>query len=150
MTALALLFGMPLVGGAYTAWAGGGISGILLRGIAASVCLLPPTLLMGATLPAIARWVETTPQGVAWLGFFYGGNIAGAVVGSLLAGFYLLRVHDMAVATYVGAAMNAGVALIALAVATKAPYQPAAPASTPVAALRDRWVVYLVHRACPG
>ena len=88
---LALLFGMPLVGGAYTAWAGGGVSGILLRGVAASVCLLPPTLLMGATLPAIARWVEATPQGVAWLGFFYGGNIAGAVVGSLLAGFYLLR-----------------------------------------------------------
>src|SRR6188508_2105892 len=28
-TALALLFGMPLVGGVYTAWAGGGVSGIL-------------------------------------------------------------------------------------------------------------------------
>ena len=26
-----------------------------------AICLLPPTLLMGATLPAIARWVETTP-----------------------------------------------------------------------------------------
>ena len=144
VTALALLFGMPLVAGAYTAWAGGGISGILLRGVAAGVCLLPPTVLMGATLPAIARWVETTPQGVAWLGFFYGGNIAGAVVGSLLAGFYLLRMHDMAVATYVGAALNVGIALIALAVATKAPHEAAAPPSTPVAAVRDRWVVYLV------
>ena len=57
------------------------------------LCLLPPTLLMGATLPAIARWVETTPQGVSWLGFFYGGNIAGAVFGCLLAGFYLLRLR---------------------------------------------------------
>ena len=65
-------------------------SGILLRGVAAGICLLPPTLLMGATLPAIARWVERTPDGVAWLGFFYGGNTAGAVIGSLLAGFYLL------------------------------------------------------------
>jgi spermidine synthase len=144
LTALALLFGMPLVGGAYTAWAGGGVSGILLRGVAASVCLLPPTLLMGATLPAIARWIETTPQGVAWLGFFYGGNIAGAVVGSLLAGFYLLRLHDMAVATYVGAALNFGIALIALVVATRAPYQPAALVATTVAPVRDRWVVYLV------
>ena len=54
-------------------------SGILLRGVVAGICLLPPTLLMGATLPAIARWVETTPEGVSWLGFFYGGNIAGAV-----------------------------------------------------------------------
>ena len=55
---LLLLFGMPIVGGAYTAWAGSGIVGILLRGVAAGICLLPPTLLMGATLPAIARWVE--------------------------------------------------------------------------------------------
>ena len=54
---------------------------------------------MGATLPAIARWIESTPQGVSWLGFFYGGNIAGAVFGCLFAGFYLLRVHDMALAT---------------------------------------------------
>ena len=84
-----------------------GHRGHRLRGvIVAGVCLLPPTLLMGATLPAISRWVETTPEGVSWLGFFYGGNIAGAVVGSLLAGFYLLRVYDMATATYVAVALN--------------------------------------------
>ena len=41
-----------------------------------------------------SRWLETTPRGVSWLGFFYGGNIAGAVAGSILAGFYLLRVYD--------------------------------------------------------
>ena len=61
---------------------------------------------MGATLPAMSRWVETSPQGVAWLGYFYGGNTGGAVIGSLLAGFYLLRVHDMAIATYVAVALN--------------------------------------------
>ena len=70
--------------------------------------------MMGATLPAIARWVETTPRGVAWLGFFYGGNIAGAVIGSLLAGFYLLRVFDMAIATYVAVALNVVVAGLGL------------------------------------
>jgi spermidine synthase len=78
---------MPYVGGVYAAAIGHGLPGILLRGTLAAVCLLPPTLLMGATLPAIARWVETTPYGVSWLGFFYGGNIAGAVFGSLVAGF---------------------------------------------------------------
>ena len=88
----------------YVASVGHGFLGILLRGAGRAICLLPPTLLMGATLPAVARWVESTPQGVSWLGFFYGGNIAGAVVGCLLAGFYLLRVHDMATATYVAAA----------------------------------------------
>ena len=73
---------------------------------------------MGATLPAIARgWVETDPEGVRWLGFFYGGNIAGAVFGCLLAGFYLLRVYDMPTATYAACALNGVVAAIALALA---------------------------------
>src|SRR5437870_6722272 len=67
---------------------------------------------MGASLPAIARWVETTSAGVSWMGLMYSGNIAGAVFGCLLAGFYLLRVYDMAVATYVAVAVNAAVALI--------------------------------------
>jgi len=118
---LLVLFGMPLVSGVYTAWAGSGVTGILLRGLAAAVCLLPPTLLMGATLPAISRWVESTPEGVSWLGVFYGGNIGGGVLGSLLAGFYLLRVFDMAIATYVAVAINAAVAVMAIVIARSAP-----------------------------
>src|SRR4249920_425143 len=99
---LLILFGMPLLNGLYVTVSGGaGVTGILFRGLAAAICLLPPTLLMGATLPAISRWVESTPEGVSWLGFFYGGNIAGAVAGSVLTGFYLLRVFDVSVATYV-------------------------------------------------
>src|SRR5438132_9325447 len=41
-----VLLVMPLVGG------------VLLRGVVAAACLLPPTLLMGATLPALARQVD--------------------------------------------------------------------------------------------
>jgi spermidine synthase len=124
---------MPLIGGAYIAWAPSGIAGIFVRAIAAAICLLPPTLLMGATLPAIARWVETTPEGVSWLGFFYGGNIAGAVVGSLLAGFYLLRVHDTMIATLVAVLINVAVALVALVIARTAPYERvSAPGAAPV------------------
>jgi spermidine synthase len=118
---LLVLFGMPLVSGVYTAWAGSGLTGIIFRGVIAGICLLPPTMLMGATLPAIARWLETTPEGVSWLGFFYGGNIAGAVVGSVLAGFYLLRVHDNATATFVAVGINAVVAVLAMALAKKTP-----------------------------
>ena len=103
---IAVLLGMPLVDRLYTTNVGHGLPGIFLRGAVCAICLLPPTLLMGATLPAIARWIEATPQGVSWLGFFYGGNIAGAVFGCLLAGFYLLRIHDMATATYVAASIN--------------------------------------------
>src|SRR6185436_15471615 len=94
----------------YAEHVGHGMAGIAWRGVLCGVMLLPPTLLMGATLPAIARWVESTPQGVSWLGFFYGGNTAGAVFGCLLAGFYLLRVHDMATATYVAVLLHLVVA----------------------------------------
>jgi len=120
---LLVLVVMPLVDHVYTAWGGYGMTGYLLRGIVASVCLLPPTLLMGATLPAVSRWIETTPEGVSWLGFFYGGNIAGAVFGSLLAGFYLLRVYDAAVATFVAVALNFSVAALGYALASIAPYE---------------------------
>ena len=116
---LLALFGIPYVELVYTRYAGHGAAGILLRGAVAGACLLPPTLLMGATLPAIARWVKTDPVGVSWLGFFYGGNIAGAVLGCLLAGFYLLRVYDMAVATCVAAALNISVAATALSLASR-------------------------------
>ena len=114
---LLLLFGMPLVGGVYTAWAGSGVLGMFMRGLAAAVCLLPPTLLMGATLPAVARWVGSSKDGVAWLGYFYGGNTAGAVVGSLLAGFYLMSVYDISITTYVAVALNLTVAALALLLA---------------------------------
>ena len=56
---------------------------------------------------------------MSWLGFFYGGNIAGAVGGCLLAGFYLLRVHDMVTATYVAAAINITVASVAFGLAAR-------------------------------
>jgi spermidine synthase len=120
---IAVLYGMPLVSGIYTAWAGSGIISVLLRGVAAGLCLLPPTMLMGATLPAVARWVKTTPEGVSWLGFFYGGNTGGAVLGSLIAGFYLLRVHDTAFATFAAVGLNVVVAVIALGLARMTPYE---------------------------
>src|ERR1700677_1633687 len=114
---------MPFVEREYARYAGHGLAGNLLRGAVAGVCLLPPTLLMGATLPAIARWVESGPEGVSWLGFFYGGNIVGAVFGCLLAGFYLLRVHDMVTATCVACALNVVVAVIALVLAAPDRYE---------------------------
>ncbi len=121
---------MPSLERVYGQYSVPGAPGILWRAVAAGVCLLPPTLLMGATLPAIARWVETSPEGVSWLGFFYGGNIAGAVFGCLIAGFYLLRVHDMATTIYVACAINVAVALIAFGLSFSARYQAQADLAT--------------------
>ena len=121
---LVILFVLPYAGGLYTTIGGPGFAGLLVRGLIAALCLLPPTLLMGATLPAIARYVTATPTGVSWLGFFYGGNIVGAVFGTLLAGFYLLREHDVTFATFVAAAINFGVAGLAFLYARGAPHTP--------------------------
>jgi len=87
-----VLFLMPFVGSAWSA----------------VPCLLPPTLLMGATLPALARQEE-----VSGMGYLYGANIAGGVFGCLLSGFYLLRVYDVTTATYVAVAINLIVAAVA-------------------------------------
>jgi spermidine synthase len=113
---------LPHVGGLYTALGGSGITGIFVRALYCAIVLLPPTIMMGATLPAIARYVDSTPSGVSWLGFFYGGNIFGAVAGCLLAGYYLLRWFDMTTASFVGVAFNVAVALVALAMAKKSPF----------------------------
>ena len=100
-----VLFLMPFVGSAYSA----------------AAYLLPPTLLMGATLPALARQVDQ----VSWVGFLYGANIAGAVFGCLLSGFYLLRVYDVATATYVAVAINVAVAVLAFKFAISPDSNPA-------------------------
>lgn len=143
--ALLVLLVLPYAGGWYAAVAGPGFGGLLLRGLFAGLCLLPPTLLMGATLPAMARWVKVTPHGVAWLGFFYGGNIVGAVAGCLLAGFYLLRLHDVTVATFAAVALNLLVAAVAFLVAKAARYEASAPEAAPAPARPDRsvWPVYV-------
>src|SRR5262249_29933262 len=115
---------MPIVGRLYTSVDSGGASSIVLRAAVSVILLLPPTMLMGATLPAISRYVEATRSGVAWLGFFYGGNIFGAVIGCLSAGFYLLRVYDLTTASLTAAALNVIVAAGAFLLSTRAPYVP--------------------------
>lgn len=108
---------LPFLNRVYFAGAEHGLAGMLSRGLLAAVCMLPATVLMGASLPAIVRWVEATPEGVAWWGFLYGANTLGAVLGSLVAGFYLLRVYNMGVTTAVAAGINLAVAAISFALA---------------------------------
>ena len=84
---LLTLFGLPLIGRIYIAGTTTGTLELIARGAIAAGCLLLPTLLMGATFPAIARGVQSTPQAVSWLGSLYSANIVGAVIGCIVAGF---------------------------------------------------------------
>ena len=145
VVAVLLHFTMPLVSHAYVSAVPLGLPSILLRAALAGLLLIPPTLLMGATLPAISRFVESTPEGVSWMGFFYGGNIAGAVLGSLAAGFWLLRVYDLAIATWMAVATDVLVAVLAYGLSLRAPHQvtEAEGAATMPIFPRDRRVIHV-------
>lgn len=138
-----VLQGIPYLDRFYIAGAEHGLPGMLLRGLLASICLLPPTILMGASLPAIVRWIEATPIGVSWWGYLYGANTVGAVFGCLFAGFYLLRVYNMATATYVAAAINLAAAIFAFALAarTSAPIT-AGETGESAASFTGHWTIY--------
>ena len=116
-----VLFGMPLISRIYVAGLGHGLPAIVLRATICAICLVVPTMLMGASLPVIARWVGATSKLASRLGLLYAGNTIGAALGCLAAGFYLLRVFDMATATYVAAAINATVAAISFGLVIRTP-----------------------------
>jgi spermidine synthase len=118
---IALILGMSEIGSLYAASAVRGLAGILQRGGYCAALLMPPTILMGAALPCLARLVRPTPDGMARLSRLYASNIVGAIFGCVLAGFYLLRLYDMPTATYFAATVNGIVALVSatLAFATR-------------------------------
>ncbi len=118
---LLVLVVLPLIARIYFAATGYGLLDMLLRAIVSGICLLPPTILMGASLPAASRWIKSGGLGASWWGFLYGGNTLGAVFGCLLAGFYLLRVYNMATATFAAVAFNLLVAGVSYALSLRTP-----------------------------
>lgn len=132
---------LPFVTHLYAASAGSATRDIILRSLVCGVLLLPPTILMGATLPAISRWMQLTATGYSRLGFFYSANIVGAVLGTAVAGLYLLREYDVYVATSVAVVLNMGIVVVSYALARRHPH---APAQIPVEE-RIGWPVSVVH-----
>ncbi|HEX8173258.1 MAG TPA: fused MFS/spermidine synthase [Thermoanaerobaculia bacterium] len=104
---------------AYIATGGSATSGLLLatvvRLLLSALVLAVPTILMGGTLPAAARAVETSDDaGRKRLALLYGANTLGAVTGTLVSSFYLLE-HLGNRGTLLGAAvLNAIVGLVAI------------------------------------
>jgi spermidine synthase len=140
--AVLVQFSLPSLSRLYIAGAEHGMPGMLLRGILAALCMLPATILMGASLPSIVRWA----QGVSWWGYLYTGNTAGAVIGCLFAGFYLLRVYDMATATYFAAALNvvvAGVSFLLASLMSASTVPVDVPEANIETAEAARWPIFL-------
>src|SRR5207237_8446179 len=61
LIAILVLYFLPSAGDLYSSIGGHGFTGIFFRSLLCVAFLLPPTVLMGATLPCAGLWVERTP-----------------------------------------------------------------------------------------
>src|SRR5437016_4683731 len=118
--------------GAAGALALGGAASVALRFGLAALVLLVPTTLMGGTLPALTKGfmgVERDRLQTS-LGRLYALNTLGAVVGTALAGFFLIERVGIRPSLYGTAALNLALGAAALALARPLEPSPAAPSST--------------------
>jgi spermidine synthase len=84
----------------------------------AFVVLAIPTAFMGATLPLLTKYVVQSEEQIGpRVGLLYATNTAGAVGGTVVAGFLLLPALGLAGTVYVGVAINFLVFVLAAAIA---------------------------------
>ena len=99
------------------------------------VALLPPTLLMGMSLPFLVRAVVTDVEGASRrIGWLYGINMLGAAAGALATPWWLLPAWGVPGAVLVAAGANGLVGLGALALGWLPRGPDRAPAEEPRAA----------------
>ena len=84
--------------------------------------LIVPTTLMGATLPIVMRSALVRDAGIGGrIGLLYAINTAGAIIGSLTAGFYLVADVGMARSFQIAAFINVVIGMTAVAAARLVP-----------------------------
>src|SRR4051812_41318608 len=109
----------------------------LVRFTLAILALAPATLLMGATLPTLTRFLARGSVGMA--GAFqrlYAANTVGAIVGTAIAGFVLIEVLGLTGALVVGAVCSGTAGVIALLLDRRRTTDEAPEAAADVAAVR--------------
>jgi predicted membrane-bound spermidine synthase len=136
---------------AYVATAGalaltGGAS-VALRFCFAALVLLIPTILMGGTLPALTRAFMGIERDRlrSSLSRLYGLNTLGAVVGTALAGFFLIEHVGIRASLWGTAAVNLALGVTALALARRSdPSLPAPPSPEPGGRRTVRAVAFVI------
>ncbi|MBN9690069.1 MAG: fused MFS/spermidine synthase [Verrucomicrobia bacterium] len=114
-------------------WSPTGLFRLAIQFFFASITILLPTVLMGATLPALTRYVTRSLAELRGkVAALYAINSSGAVAGVILADWWWIPNLGLEVTLYLGAAMSLIVGLIALG-ASRATQEgfPTAPATTP-------------------
>jgi spermidine synthase len=136
----------------YGASGGAGAATALARVALVALVILPPTLLMGGTLPLLCRhFVRERGRIAGSVGFLYGLNTLGAAAGCLLAGFVLIPTLGLSRSVALAAGLDlAAVLLVASARGARAAVGASAaapPSPAPAAARATRatgaWVAAL-------
>jgi len=142
---LLLVFGQKLY---YTT---GGIQSlgwlaVALQMLITIIVIATPCFLMGGTLPAAIRLVQTDQdQARRSSALMYGMNIAGAMTGAFIVNFYWLEALGNTKSLIVAAGIN--LLLAAAAIATLAMHQSASATPSPITKHKDEpgtWPLYLV------
>lgn len=101
------------------------VAGTFVRLLFSAVVLCLPTVLMGGTLPAATRAVETDEDPARrYLALLYGSNTIGAVMGAVLSTFLLLEAFGTRLTLWLACAVNALVGLAAVRISRRAPPAP--------------------------
>jgi spermidine synthase len=125
------------------------LSALRFAGVAA--ILLPPTVLMGGSLPLFCQAYVRRPDRIArTVGLLYGTNTLGAVLGCAAAGFWLIPNLGVHATIHAGGVLNLAIAaaILALPIARgdiRAPDPTPLPAPVPpLEPQRTRWVLPLL------
>jgi spermidine synthase len=121
-------------------------------GIVQFVALLPPTLLMGMSLPFLVRaLLADAARAGRTVGFLYGVNTLGAALGAALAPWVLVRHLGIRGAVLAAVASNLAAALLALALWRRPPAEAGSrEARTAPAVERRPFAAWLVLYALSG
>ncbi len=126
--AVAVPFFLGLLSPVYRlVWNAGGADSFLLLSLAKFVgiaaVLLLPTVLMGASLPVLARQVADDPLRIGGqVGALYAVNALGAVAGTFIAGFIAIPLIGVRNTVWATAFVNVTVGLVAAAAAGRLPH----------------------------
>ena len=117
----------------------------LIKFLISFALMLPATFLMGGTLPVLVMaliWQNAKlGKEVGWL---YGINTLGAVIGTIFSGFYSIRIYGLEQSLFIAAAANIFIGLVTLILsANRDMYKTILKAELPketIAANEGRWI----------
>ncbi len=122
----------------------------VLRSIISAGLLMPPTILMGATLPALSRWVKADDRQVSSIGRLYASNIIGAVFGALGAAFLLMPHLEFLKTNLTAVVLNGCIAVLSLTIRDRYQAPGSDARSTSTGEASDSTPVYLAYARAAG